>query len=561
MAQALAERLENEILLPFRQLFNYAEPPGVDGDPRMTVVMIQSAELPARGVFQRVHTFPRTLYPESNQREMVVVNRASYDGSYLADWLIADTIAHEYQHVLLFHRDRSEELWLNEALSEFSSYYTYGAEDMLWWTGQFMEAPDTGLTHFRVGDNLFAKYGAGVLFIIFLTEQYGIEIVARLHAERADGWRAVHKVLRDSDGVSAEEVFADWVLANYFQDADRGFGYQSLDKLLVPPQPVARLGDFPALHSGSLPQYSSDYLEVDVRGADKLWLRLTQAHEANLTNATRYEGDHFYFAVTADLSSSRLTREIDLNTHRSAWLEFRVWYDLKEHYEYGYVEVSADGGETWSILRGEHTQDNLYGRFYSDGYTGRSDGWLHERIDLLGYAGRNILLRFEVLSDTATTYNGMAIDDLRIDSIDYHDGFESPDEGWIRTDNRLPQRAWLQVGQENTEGLHLTRSLMTSSGDMTVDLLPDVSQALVAISPVVPQTSLETQYSLEVNLIDADGALMAAARVCTVTTTHALNFRDAPNGNRIGLLPQGTAATALNRSQGWLKVEHDGKVG
>ena len=54
-----------------------------------------------------------------------------------------------------------------------------------------------------------------------------------------------------------------------------------------------------------------------------------------------------------------------------------------------------------------------------------------------------------------------------------------------------------------------------------------VSQALVAISPIVPQTSLETQYSLEVNLIDADGALMAANRaICTVTTTHALNFRD-----------------------------------
>ena len=54
---------------------------------------------------------------------------------------------------------------------------------------------------------------------------------------------------------------------------------------------------------------------------------------------------------------------------------------------------------------------------------------------------------------------------------------------------------------------------------------------------------------------------MAAARLCTVTTTHALNFRDAPNGDKIGLLPQGTAATALSLSEGWFKVAHDGKVG
>ncbi len=566
-AQTMAERVEEDILTPLQQLFKYSEPPGVDGDPRFTIVMMHNTEFSRAGIFPVTHTLPRALYKESNQREMMVINLALDDGSYLLDDFIAEIIAHEYQHILLHHRDRNEEVWLNEALSEFVAQYTAGPERIQWTSPNFLEAPNTGLTHLLSGPSLRAKYAAGALFTIFLAERYGEEIVERLHTESADGWRSVEKVLRESAGASADEVFADWVLANYFQDADRGFGYQSLDKLLVPPQPVATLHDFPALHNGRLPQYSSDYLAVDVRGADKLWLRLTQAPEAYLIKASPFEGDHFYYAATRERSNSRLTREIDLHTVRRTMLEFRIWYDLEENLEYGYLQVSTDGGEKWTILPGEHTVDEtLYGQFYPDGYTGRSGGWLQERISLSRYAGRKILLRFETLSDLATTYNGMAIDDLRIDAINYHDGFESPDdawieEGWIRTDNRLPQRAWLQVVQENAEGLHLTRSLMTSSGDMTVELLPDVSQALVAISPVVPQTSLETQYTLEANLIDANGVLMAAARGCTVTTTHALNFRDAPNGKKIGLLPHGTVAMALNRRAGWFKVAYDGERG
>lgn len=566
-AQTLAEMTEENVLGPMQQLFGFREPPGVDGDPRFNIVIMANADYQHWGFFARSHAIPRTHYSDSNQREMVVINLQGEDASRIdLDWFAA-TAAHEFQHVLLFHRDAGEELWLNEALSTFSEYYTYGERSAAGLGEHFLAAPNTALTRFRSGEDVSAKYGAAALFMIFLAEQFGNEIVARLQADSANGWRSVDKVLRENFGVSADDVFADWVLANYLQDAVRGFGYETLDPLLIAVQPVATLREFPALHSGRLPQYSSDYLAVDVRGADKLWLRLTQAPEANLINVAPDEGDRFYFAVSADYSDSRLTRHIDLLTFDEVWLEYRIWYDLAKDFEYGYVQVSADRGKTWEMLAGKHTEKRqLYNYIDSNGYTGNSGGWLQERIDLGDYASRPILLRFEVITDAVTSYRGMAIDDLRIDAIDYHDGFESPDdawveEGWIRTDNRLPQNTWLQVVQETPDGLRLSRTLMTSSGEIIVDLLPDAFSALVAISPVVPQTSLETQYTLEANLIDANGVLMAAARGCTVTTTHALNFRDAPNGKKIGLLPHGTVAMALNRRAGWFKVAYDGERG
>ena len=43
---------------------------------------------------------------------------------------------------------------------------------------------------------------------------------------------------------------------------------------------------------------------------------------------------------------------------------------------------------------------------------------------------------------------------------------------------------------------------------------------------------------------------------CQVTTTHALNFRDGPNGARIGLVPRGSTLEATARTQDWFHVEY-----
>ena len=52
-----------------------------------------------------------------------------------------------------------------------------------------------------------------------------------------------------------------------------------------------------------------------------------------------------------------------------------------------------------------------------------------------------------------------------------------------------------------------------------------------------------------------------AQRECTVTTTHNLNFRDGPNGNRIGLVPRESTLPAKAKAPGWFNVEYLGKSG
>ena len=48
---------------------------------------------------------------------------------------------------------------------------------------------------------------------------------------------------------------------------------------------------------------------------------------------------------------------------------------------------------------------------------------------------------------------------------------------------------------------------------------------------------------------------------CSVTTTHVLNFRDDPNGNRIGSVPVNATLTAFARTQRWFKVDNQGIEG
>ena len=563
-AQRMAEHIENEVIVPIHELFQYAAPPGVDGDPRLTIVMYHNPESSWQGIFDKGFALPHDMFEQSNQREMILVDPMYDDGTMLAEQDIASTIAHEYQHLLEHHRDYNEEWWIGEAMSTYVEYHLYGAESLEWYGDDFLKSPNIGLTYFHVDGDQYAQYAASGMFAIYLSQRFGEGILAHLYAESLDGWRGVAKVLREHYDASADEVFADWVLANYFQDWRRGYGYDDeVEAVLKAAQPTQTLRSFPAVHDGSLPQYSTDYIVANVSGADQLSLLLTQAPYLGFIETSAPEGDAFYYAPSTVWVDSSLTRNLGRLRGRQIWLEFKVWHETKNDLEVAYVAVSTNGGRSWTALKGEHTGE---GYWLDDAYTGSSDGWQQERINLSRYRLIDTMLRFGLMTDGPTLDRGFAIDDVRIDAMDLHDGFETPDDdwvakGWLRTNNRLPQNTWLQVVQETDDGLHLDRFFVTGTQQVDIDVQPGVSRAVIAISPMVPQTALPTEYGLAASLIDSEGNVITISRDCTVTTTTGLNFRDAPSGNKIGLISQGTPLDALDKRGDWFQVDHEGTLG
>jgi hypothetical protein len=320
--------------------------------------------------------------------------------------------------------------------------------------------------------------------------------------------QAVDRVLRARSEPGINDFFADWVLANALFDADYDggrFGYPGLPTLMTPP-PLATVTGYPFLYSGEASQYATNYFVIsNLNGAQALDIQLDNPPSVGLVPVAAASGAHVWYSNRGDMADSRLTRAFDLTGTAHATLNYRLWYDLEESWDYGYVMVSSDGGASWDILPTPRTTTHdPHGVAYGTGYTGASDGWLTESLSLDAYAGRSILVRFEMITDDAVTRPGMALDDVSIPEIDYADNFEgmSSDwlaDGWLWTDNRLPQRGWVQIAQQVGAKPVDVQRWEIDGAYHSVELAAGVDQVLVAVSPYAPVTTVPMPYTLSVS--------------------------------------------------------------
>jgi bacillopeptidase F (M6 metalloprotease family) len=206
----------------------------------------------------------------------------------------------------------------------------------------------------------------------------------------------------------------------------------------------------------------------------------------------------------------RLTREVDLSNVGNATLSYWTWYDIEEDWDYAYVSVSEDGGATWTTLRTPSSTDTSPNNSNLGwGYTGQSgDGfgadWIEESVDLTPYAGKKILLRFEIVHDLAVNLPGFAIDDIRIPEIGFSDDAESDSgwsaEGWVRTNNFVPQTFIAQLIGYNKDGsISVARLPINDDNTAVWDIpLSGMSSAVIALSATAVKTSEPAWYNWEV---------------------------------------------------------------
>ena len=214
-------------------------------------------------------------------------------------------------------------------------------------------------------------------------------------------------------------------------------------------------------------------------------------------------GQYMWTAVRQDDSAPTLTRAFDLRDDDSATLEYSVWYDLENRYDFAMLTVSTDGGETWDAL----DTSTMTGRStYGIAYTGQSRSWIDESVSLDAYAGKEILVRFIVVTDDALNSPGIAIDDIRLEAADYASDLEVDGggwigEGWLLTDNRLPARAWIQVLQRRPDGVDVQRLFAThDNATLEVQIFEDAESVAVAISPIVPISTEPVGYGLHLTV-------------------------------------------------------------
>jgi len=110
---------------------------------------------------------------------------------------------------------------------------------------------------------------------------------------------------------------------------------------------------------------------------------------------------------------------ISLRGLRSATLEFQARWTLEANYDAAVVQVSADSGTTWRNLRTSLTKQGLpiinTAQPVNDWcFDGNFPQWIRQEASLDEFLGRDVLLRFGVLTDNDGQFDGMYVSDIAL---------------------------------------------------------------------------------------------------------------------------------------------------
>lgn len=502
---ALGEEFENKIYPTTREFFGSEWSPGIDGDEHIYILYSRGLGSSVAGYFSSSDSTHPLIQEYSNGHEMFLFNADNTpidESSY-------GVLAHEFQHMIHWNLDLNETSWLNEGSSELAAFlngYDPGGFDWL-----YINNPDLQLNDWPNDGNTGPHYGAGFLYMNYFLNRFGDEATQLLVKDTANGFESVEDVLREIDAtdpltgepIFADDVFMDWAVTNFLLDpsvADGRFDYANYPNANQASETETIYTCPQEAISRTVHQYGVDYIAIECSG--DFTLTFTGSTVTGLLPADPYSGDYAFWSNKGDSSNMTLTREFDFtNVSAPIELSFRTWYDIELDWDYLYVEVSEDG-ERWEILTTPSgTGTDPSGNSYGWGYTGVTD-WKEEIVDLSAYAGKNVFVRFEYITDAAVNGEGFLLDDVKVEATGYASDFEADDGGWVaegfvRVQNVLPQTFGLALILTNDASV----TMIELNPDQTADIplsLSSGDKAYLVVSGLTRFTREEASYQIEI---------------------------------------------------------------
>jgi hypothetical protein len=462
--------------------------PGIDGDPRI-VVVISSLGAAILGYHSNDDAYLRSVRQFSNEAEAIYLDSSMRLGGGNFNVVLA----HELQHLIHSRNDQSEESWTNEGLSEVALILAGGGASSI---DAFASRPDTQLNAWTATGSQ-PHYGAGAAFYRYLADRFGGDpALGDIAREPGDGAQGVDEFLRDrGQQIGFHDAFADWIAANIL-NLDEG-------PYANPTRPVhAAVNNSVAAGDtveADARQFGTDYFRLPV-DAGPLNVQFDGAERVPVLPVDI--GDGVFWGNAQDDIDTTLTRELDLTHSQRPSLTFRTWFDIEGWYDWGYVSVSEDDGNTWKALAGEHTTgEDPAGLALGPGFTGKSDvidaAWVDEQIDLTAYAGKKVLLRFEYVTDGASHNEGWLVDEIAVDGAPLSaDGWDR--NGWVLVDRDLPQAWIVRVIAQRADGSPYVADVpldATQAGELRIDTT-GLTSAVLAVAGATEGTIQESHFTV-----------------------------------------------------------------
>ncbi len=506
----LMEAFENKIYPTTRAFFGSEWSPGVDEDEHIYILYARGIGSSIAGYYSSADEYHPLAHEYSNSHEMFLFNA---DNTYLSEDFTYGVLTHEFQHMIHWNQDRNESSWLNEGFSELATFlagYNPGGFDYV-----YTNNPDLQLNDWPNDQNATTPhYGAAFMFTTYYLDRFGEEATQALAGNPYNGMDSVDRALNDIDAtdaltgnpIGADDLVIDWLTANYLKDESVSDGRYTYHNYPSAPQPSATesISSCPtAAQDYSVHQYGGDYILINCEG--DYTIHFDGATQTGLLPADAFSGNYAFWTNKGDESDMTLTRDFDFSAVTGEiLLSFQTWYDIETDYDYVYLEVSEDGVH-WDIITTPlGTDEDPSGNSYGWAFNGITNGWVQENVDLSAYAGKEVQVRFEYVTDAAVNGEGMLIDDIRIDAVDYFSDFETDDGGWeangyVRVQNILPQTfqvALILKGNETTvEIIQLTDE---QTAEIPISLGDEYNEAILVVTGTTRFTRELANYSIEI---------------------------------------------------------------
>lgn len=360
------------------------------------------------------------------------------------------TTIHELQHLIHADNDGAEESWINEGMSTFSEFlggYGHDAGSINF----FLDHPENSLVYWddhysaATGPETIADYGQVYLFTLYMNDKFGSEFIHDLAVNKNQGINSINDVL-DAHGyrIDFTDLYQNFITALVLDNSKTGNKLYDIDSIDLRGLEVDDGGtkrgmtvDFESAlvyEKEGVPAWGGDFKSLDFQdkirtiyfdGVDFLpvpWV---------LTDDPLNPGNTVLWGNEGDEADNALIFEADLTGITSAHLEFDNYIQIEEQWDFGVVQISTDGGMTWTSLSNENTRSDLVAEGYPKilqnlpGFTGYYDSWQRENFDLSAYAGQKVLVSFRYLTDWGYNDPGWYIDNIAIPEIDFYNDCSS----------------------------------------------------------------------------------------------------------------------------------------
>ena len=382
--------------------------------------------------------------------------------------LYEGVFAHEYQHLLEYYEDPGESIWVNEGLADWAQTltgyvdpsipitdlgYDSHVQCFLGYLGvetEFNPIPRQGGPEQSLnlwGDQtdfeseIFCDYGAAYTMMELLADRFGPEFMGDLHRDDLHGFESLESLLAAAGGPDVSTLIDTWAamtaLDGVLDDGADLRGGDAGDFQVSTLDASVNWGNDQTYSSPGAPPNGSDF--VRARNGSGTTLGAKRIRGVSFSGAAELPslpiewtvdadpadqpGDPALFAGTGDNLDRSIVREVAVPTG-TPQLTFDADWSLEDGFDYAYVQVSTDGGESYETIPCSDQVDGPLG----SAFNGESGGFLPESCDLSAFAGQTVVISFRLVTDSSVNFDGFWVDDVAIGDTVLSDG--STLDGW-----------------------------------------------------------------------------------------------------------------------------------